>query len=43
MFEIHSKWVGTVLAGRVKLPSQDNMIEDISECHSLSGMHRLMC
>ncbi|AAD43612.1 T3P18.11 [Arabidopsis thaliana] len=30
MFEIHSKWVGTVLAGRVKLPSQDNMIEDIT-------------
>ncbi|CAE5962400.1 unnamed protein product [Arabidopsis arenosa] len=28
MFELQSKWVAAVLAGRVKLPSQEEMMED---------------
>lgn len=28
MFELQSKWVAAVLVGRVKLPSQEEMMED---------------
>ncbi|ESQ35615.1 hypothetical protein EUTSA_v10007545mg [Eutrema salsugineum] len=29
MFEIQSKWVASVLSGRVKLPSEEKMMEDV--------------
>ncbi|VVA91063.1 unnamed protein product [Arabis nemorensis] len=29
MFELQSKWVASVLSGRVKLPSKDKMMEDV--------------
>lgn len=29
MFEIQSKWVASVLSGRVMLPTQDTMMEDV--------------
>ncbi|KFK43477.1 hypothetical protein AALP_AA1G130100 [Arabis alpina] len=29
MFELQSKWVASVLSGRVKLPSEDKMMEDV--------------
>lgn len=34
MFEIQSKWVAAVLSGRVILPSQDKMMEDIIEWYA---------
>ncbi|CAH8256108.1 unnamed protein product [Arabidopsis lyrata] len=39
MFEIQSKWVAAVLAGRVKLPSQDKMVEDINSWYA--SLHAL--
>ncbi|XP_010476171.2 PREDICTED: LOW QUALITY PROTEIN: flavin-containing monooxygenase FMO GS-OX-like 6 [Camelina sativa] len=30
MFEIQSKWVASVLSGRIKLPSEDKMMEDVT-------------
>lgn len=29
MFALQSKWVASVLSGRVKLPSEDKMMEDV--------------
>jgi len=34
MFEIQSKWVAAVLSGRVILPSEDKMMEDIIEWYA---------
>lgn len=30
MFELQSKWVAAVLSGRVSLPSEDQMMEDVT-------------
>ncbi|XP_010533773.1 PREDICTED: flavin-containing monooxygenase FMO GS-OX-like 2 [Tarenaya hassleriana] len=34
MFELQSKWVAAVLSGRVSLPSQDEMMEDVKAFYS---------
>ncbi|XP_052169062.1 flavin-containing monooxygenase FMO GS-OX-like 4 [Oryza glaberrima] len=34
LFELQSKWVAGVLSGRVKLPSREEMMEDVKAFHS---------
>jgi hypothetical protein len=34
MFELQSKWIAKILANRVALPSQEDMIEDIEAFYS---------
>ncbi|KAG8092498.1 hypothetical protein GUJ93_ZPchr0012g19675 [Zizania palustris] len=34
LFELQSKWIAGVLSGRIKLPSKEEMMEDVKDLHS---------
>ncbi|XP_010493787.1 PREDICTED: flavin-containing monooxygenase FMO GS-OX5-like [Camelina sativa] len=41
MFELQSKWVAAVLSGRIKLPSEDKMMEDVTADYAMRDTHGL--